>query len=673
MIINSMKKPELLLPAGSPEAFHAAVAGGADAVYLGLSRFNARGRAKNFNLRQLAGLLGIAREKGIRVYITLNTLIRNSELEDLLDTLHIIAGSGAAAVIIQDWGVYYLIRKYFPDLEIHASTQMGIHNSIGAEWLKELGFTRAVLARELTLREIAAIEKCGIELEVFVHGALCYSFSGHCLFSSWLGGMSANRGLCRQPCRRLYRGRDNDEYMFSLNDLQLVDKIPELSSIGVDSLKIEGRMKNAEYVYTTARAYRMVLDDPETLDKAKAILEKDLGRMKTGYFTAGRVKDALGNSPFTGLLLGKIRKIVKDGFTIIPAFGLTSRSRIRIMPQGGHDSEQLKVRSLLENGCEVQNTDMGGEVTILTGPHKGKPGDNVYLSIAGGKKFSSKILPGKFSFSLHIREQQKREMLGNIRKRTGRGNVRPALFVRIDSLRWMPKIFFNRFDFLLLKFTLKEMANLDLTRPFLKKNISSLIPQLPLFIPQNELSAWRKVIAGLEAGGIRRFALAQPGQQNLLPDSGMVKIMSTEDAYILNDAAALAVRDQGFTDSILPLENDLSNLEQSGIRSAVVPLFSFPPLFRSRMPVGDVGELIRDRDAAYRVIVRDGVTTVTPDQPAAILQHRDRLEKLGYRRFLIDLSWMKPSQNAFNRILGAFEAGKAEKQARLFNFKDGLQ
>ena len=174
-------------------------------------------------------------------------------------------------------------------------------------------------------------------------------------------------------------------------------------------------------------------------------------------------------------------------------------------------------------------------------------------------------------------------------------------------------------------------------------------------------------------GGVTRFALAQPGQQSLLPDAQMLTLLSTEDAYILNDAAALAVADQGFSDAVLPLENDLANLEDSANRGGIVPLYGFPPLFRSRMPLGKMEESIRDRDAAYNIVVRDGITTVTPEQPAAILQHRARLEKLGYRKFLIDFSFQKPSQNAFNRILGAFDAGKPEKQARLFNFKDGLQ
>jgi len=668
-----MKTPELLLPAGSPEAFHAAIKGGADAVYLGLSRFNARGRAKNFNLRELAGLLEIARNKNIRVYITLNTLIRNNELEEILDTLHLISKSSAAAVIIQDWGIYFLIRKFFPSIEMHASTQMGIHNSAGATQLKQLGFTRIVLARELTITEIAAIKRTGIELELFVHGALCYSLSGHCLFSSWQGGMSANRGLCRQPCRRLYFTEESENYIFSLNDLQLISRLPNLKQIGVDSLKIEGRMRNAEYVYTAARAYRMVLDDPSKLNEALKLLQNDLGRKKSGYFASQSVPGTLNNFPFTGLLLGKIKKALSDGFTIIPMHTITSRSRLRILPQDGRDSPQLKVARLLINETRVDVAEAGSEVTVITGKKEGTPGDSVYLTLAGKQKFSSRIPLGKFNFNLKLPSHKKAGILQNIQKAIKNSPAETTLFLRIDQTGWMRKLFFSRFDFLLLKLTLEEMEQLDLSHPFIRKNLQSIIIQLPLFIPESKLKSWRSMCIKAADDGISRFALAQPAQLNLMPVNHALKLLSTEDAYILNDAAALALRDQGFSESILPLENDLKNLEDSVNRSAIVPLFSFPPLFRSRVPLGKKIKTIKDWNSSFNTSIRNGITVLTPEQPAAILQHRTRLEKLGYKKFLLDFSYMKPSQNTFNRILSSFEAGKQEQQARLFNFKNGLQ
>jgi putative protease len=274
--------PELLLPAGSTEALYAAIEGGADAVYLGLDRFSARGRAKNFSHKAFPAACHLAHEKGVKVYLTLNTLIKNGELPELIGLIALAAASGADAIIVQDWGVFYIIKKYFPDIPVHASTQMAVHNSIGARMAARLGFARAVLARELMLPEIAAIAReKAVALEVFAHGALCYSLSGHCLMSSWIGGMSANRGFCRQPCRRSYAlgtgdGTDwgesageGESPFFNLRDLELIDYVSALQKAGARSLKIEGRMKPAEYVYITARAYRQVLDNPRTVHEAK--------------------------------------------------------------------------------------------------------------------------------------------------------------------------------------------------------------------------------------------------------------------------------------------------------------------------------------------------------------------------------------------------------------------
>jgi len=190
-------KPELLLPAGNTESFYAALQAGADAVYLGLDRFNARGRAQNFTQQQLGAVLKEARKNNVKVYITLNTVVKNAELPVLVDYLYFLQASKIDGIIIQDWGVYTLIRKYFPELKIHASTQLAVHNSTGVLFAEKRGFKRVVVARELTLPELKKIvAKSMLEIEVFVHGALCYSFSGMCLFSSYLGGRGANRGLC---------------------------------------------------------------------------------------------------------------------------------------------------------------------------------------------------------------------------------------------------------------------------------------------------------------------------------------------------------------------------------------------------------------------------------------------------------------------------------------------
>ena len=262
---------ELLAPAGSLEAFEAAVKAGADAVYIGGSAFNARQYADNFNDGNLKYALDYAHLRGVKVYITVNTLVRDDEFKTLVPYLEMLYESGADGIIVQDIGVAALIRQYLPDMPLHASTQMTVHNSEGAAALKLLGFKRIVPARELSLDEVADLADIdGLEIEVFVHGAMCYSYSGQCLMSSFMGGRSGNRGRCAQPCRMAYslvrEGSriSSSQHLLSMKDMCLIDELHVLSEAGVSALKIEGRMKSPEYVAIVVSKYRKALDRMET-------------------------------------------------------------------------------------------------------------------------------------------------------------------------------------------------------------------------------------------------------------------------------------------------------------------------------------------------------------------------------------------------------------------------
>ena len=361
--------PELLLPVGNTESFYAALEGGADAIYLGLRKFNARVRAKNFALNQLQSILKESKKNKIKVYLTLNTLLKNQELPELLDTLFILSQTTISAIIIQDWGVYLLIKKFFPKLKIHASTQMKTHNSIGTEFLLEKGFERVILARELIFSELTEISrKTKIELEIFTHGALCYSFSGMCLFSSFLGGMSANRGQCKQPCRRIYHSSDYANYFFSLKDLQLIEILPKIQKLNIKTLKIEGTMKSAEYVYNVARAYRMALDYPDTIEAAKEILKYDFGREKTSYFLGKNNSRSITENPYLGIFIGEISKCSKNEFSFKSLHPLSVRNRIRILPESGENTRIIKIKEFKkETGDRTQETgdrkEIGEKVT----------------------------------------------------------------------------------------------------------------------------------------------------------------------------------------------------------------------------------------------------------------------------------------------------------------------
>ncbi len=262
-------KTELLAPAGSVEGLKAVIAAGADAVYIGGTRFGARAYADNPGEDELLNALDYAHLRGVRVYMTVNTLLKENEIKELPAYLAPYVERGLDAVLVQDMGVLRLLHRHFPDLPLHASTQMTVTGPYGASFLKEHGVVRVVPARELSLRELKRIrEESGLEVEAFVHGALCYCYSGMCLFSSMLGGRSGNRGRCAQPCRLNYRLESGDTKvsgeLLSLKDLNTLEQLPKLVAAGVNSLKIEGRMKQPEYAAGVVSVYRKYLDLLET-------------------------------------------------------------------------------------------------------------------------------------------------------------------------------------------------------------------------------------------------------------------------------------------------------------------------------------------------------------------------------------------------------------------------
>lgn len=267
---------ELLAPAGNLEILKGVIESGADAVYVGGSMFGARAYANNFTEEELLEAIDFAHLRGVKVYLTVNTLIKNSELSKLYDYLLVYYKRGLDAVIVQDIGVVKAIHEYFPSMEIHTSTQMTVTGADGVRFLSQFGVTRVVMAREVSLAEMKRIhEETGMELEAFVHGALCYSYSGQCLFSSILGGRSGNRGRCAQPCRLPYTVEGKkDEYILSLKDMCGIKAFDKLHDAGVYSLKIEGRMKQLEYACGVVKYYRSYIDS------MKPVTDADYDRIK---------------------------------------------------------------------------------------------------------------------------------------------------------------------------------------------------------------------------------------------------------------------------------------------------------------------------------------------------------------------------------------------------------
>lgn len=324
-------KIELTAPAGGWDQLIAAINAGADSVYLGYKKFGARAYADNFDMGQLKKAINIAHDNNIRVYLTLNTLVKNSEIKEVIDFLEIYTDICSDGIIIQDYGIYKLLKDLFKTIPIHASTQLNVHNLYSLKLLNRLGFKRTVLAREMTIDEIKKLtEEKLMEIEVFGHGSQCYSYSGSCYFSSFVGGRSGNRGRCTQPCRMKYKllGKEKDRYIYiiadgsyllSKSDLCLLDLLPEIIKTGVNALKIEGRMKSPEYVGIVTKIYRKYIDlyysdplnykvDESDLYKITQIFSRELG---TGYLKEMYPRNIISpkKSGSIGNFLGRVYRI----------------------------------------------------------------------------------------------------------------------------------------------------------------------------------------------------------------------------------------------------------------------------------------------------------------------------------------------------------------------------
>ncbi|HYW84175.1 MAG TPA: peptidase U32 family protein, partial [Spirochaetia bacterium] len=359
-----MKKPELLAPGGSFLGAQAAFAAGADGVYLGLKEFSARKAAQNFSLDQLRRIRQLAADKSKKIYVAVNTVVRESECDRLFETFTWLAALAVDGVIVQDLGAYDLLKNEFPGLPIHASTQMAVHNDTGLRMSERLGIQRVILSRELTLERIRALRQQhpGIELEVFIHGALCYSFSGMCLASSALTGRSANRGDCAQICRSLFQDRETSGHFFSSRDLFLGRDALELADIGIDALKIEGRMKSPEYAFNVTRLYREILDRRADLgdeEYAELVRRADLSfaREKTSgwlHSSAGRHLIDQRYPGHRGTLLGTVESARAGEIRLRLNGDLSLRDGLGWFPEGAREPVIFSVSRITRAGHETK-------------------------------------------------------------------------------------------------------------------------------------------------------------------------------------------------------------------------------------------------------------------------------------------------------------------------------
>ena len=422
-----MRKVELLAPAGSIESLYAAINNGADAVYLGGSKFSARAYASNFDNETMKKAVDYCHSYGVKIYVTMNTLLKEKELNEAIKYVGYLYEIGVDALIVQDLGLVNLIQEKYSDFEIHASTQVTIHNGEGAIYFKEKGFTRIVLSRELSLEEIKHISKdLNIETEMFIHGALCVCYSGQCLMSSMIGGRSGNRGRCAQPCRMEYTLKSNNmgekkAYLLSPKDMCTIENIKDIIDSGAYSLKVEGRMKRPEYVAGVVENYRKAIDKEYynkkfNVQEGKKVLLQLFNRegFSTAYLRKNIGKDMMSYKfpKNTGVEIGK----VLDNGEVILKESLSLGDGIRFKDKG------FTLSKILKNKQEVKKAEIGDRVTLF--PKEYKKGEILYrtsskelfLSLEESiKPYMKKIsLRGEVDFKVNFKIKLKTSFMGKI-------------------------------------------------------------------------------------------------------------------------------------------------------------------------------------------------------------------------------------------------------------------
>lgn len=612
---------EILAPAGGREQLIAAVRSGADAVYLGTGVFNARRNAENFEGDGLEEAVAYCRGRGVRVYVTLNTLIKDRELPAVYKELEKLAACGADAVIVQDMAVAEMLFRHCPSMPVHASTQMAVHNLSGAVKLRELGFKRAVLARELTAREIKTIcEGSGIEIEVFVHGALCMSVSGMCYLSSVLGERSGNRGLCAQPCRLDFRAGDN-KYALSLKDMSNISHIGELKDIGVCSLKIEGRMKRPEYVSAAVLACRSAVKGEEAdLSALRAVFSRS--GFTDGYLTGRRGGDMFGyrtkeDVEASAAVLGSLREGYRSELQRIPVdmrvIVKSDEPACLKVSDGRYEAEALgDIPEIAKNrGVDMeylrQSLEKTGGTPFYPNRLEAELDETLMLPKSGLNalrrnaldkllELRSAIVPNEFTGPAVIRAAVRKE---TVPKKRIRFEIKTQLF---EGAKEAERIYL-------------PIGEID--RDIINEMGDKLICELPRLVYPAAEEAVETRLNKLKEAGLKRICAGNIGTAAIALRTGL-EVCGGFDLNILNSESLLKYQEMGFADTILSAEINLSDaaglaghMERGIIGYGYLPLMIFRncPIKRNNR-CGDCPGIneVRDRTGTgFKILCADRV------------------------------------------------------------------
>ena len=689
---------ELLAPAGNIESLDAAIGEGADAVYLGLKSFNARLRTTNFAWNQFEAAVNSLHRQNKKIYVTVNTVSEERDLERLYRFLSYLNKIGPDGLIVQDFAVIRMCQEFFPELELHASTQMNVASASAANLLSKEGFKRVVLARELGLEEIRDIKsKTNAELEVFVHGALCVSESGLCLFSSFLGGKSANRGMCTQACRRFYTaevpGGMDQGYYFSPCDLQLIDKMPDLLDAGVESFKIEGRMKSAEYVGSVVSAYRYVMDHynenkKEAVAAAKRMLSTDFARNKTSYwYNFKSVNEGIDNAGElilnpkqaggTGIYLGKIdmtrpgpqdfkMALLKGG-----AYDPDPGDSIRLHKKDDTGRESHKVRFL-------DLDDKGNRWIDI--PAGFSQGDSVYLlQTKSMSKRYPHVLPNDIGKYSHQPGDEQLPILDLTAVGKNELNYFPeGVYIQVSSIEDIFVVQAGHPVRVILELNSTTIPDLVKQKTVLPLSKKQIILSLDPFCPAGIEAETEKTIAELIEIGFKTFIANNIAHIQMLKGKS-VNVIAGPYLYTFNRWAVSWLENQNIGAFVSPYENSRHNLEEvydpQFRQRVLVPIFAYPALFRMRfkLPKAYDFTFFSDKEEVnFKVNSTPDGSFVMPETPFSIIDKADFLASNGFKRVLIDFSKTRVQKTHFKQVYQALLKKQILPGTSRFNWKDGF-
>ena len=574
---------ELLSPAGSPEAVIAAVQNGADAIYMGLGNFNARRGAKNFTDEEFERSMRYCRIRGCKVYVTLNTLVNDREIAQAVESARLASQLGADGIIIQDLGLAYAIRQALPDIPLHASTQMSIHNLAGVEAAAEMGMTRAVLARELSLEQIKFItQHASIETEVFVHGALCFCQSGQCYMSALIGRRSGNRGMCAQPCRMQYSlGGRMDDYPMSLKDNCLVDRLRELEDAGVACLKIEGRMKRPEYTAIVTKIYSKALKEQrQPSAEEMETLEKAFSRQgfTQGYFN-GDKKDMFGRREEPDKDTEKLFTLARKGYSEgelrrVPVHFYTVAEKGMPVKAIAFDDDGNRAAAM--GGVPEKARGQGLTATYIT-EQMFKTGGTPYNCVENRAQAD----PGLYLPASEINDLRRR-LVSELSEQRAKPPIRrvgklpekpkgklptgdPAMIFQVLTEEQLsPELAALKPQYLYVPLTLMT-EKLDLLRPFAEQGTIP-VAVLPRVIADNEAAAVYDMLSRMFDQGVNEALVGNLGHAMLAKKAGM-KLRGDFGLNTFNALSMEVIRQAGFISATASFE-----LRLSQIRDMIKPL-----------------------------------------------------------------------------------------------------